>query len=68
MTQGTIKSFDPATRTGVLLDDAQNEYAFDYESFRNTGARLFRLGQRIKFRATGEGRRAKVHDLTIITL
>ncbi|MFA5890106.1 MAG: hypothetical protein WDA27_04000 [Actinomycetota bacterium] len=68
MPQGTIKSFDSATRTGILIDDSGIETGFDFDSYRDAGARLFRLGQRVKFQVIGEGRRIKVRDLTVITL
>lgn len=68
MAQGTIKTYDETNRSGVLLDDARTELAFDHDSFRSSGVRMFRIGQRVKFRVEGDGERAKVRDLTIITL
>ncbi|MGH2830141.1 MAG: hypothetical protein ACRDJM_06630 [Actinomycetota bacterium] len=68
MPQGTIKSYDPQTRAGVILDDAKQEYLFDLESFRGTGMREFRLGQRVKFRVVGDPPRLKVRDLKLVTL
>lgn len=65
MLQGTIKLYNEATRSGIILDDAGAEFAFDYESFRTTGMRLFRLGQRVKWRPE-EG--TKVRELTLLTL
>lgn len=68
MPQGTIKSYDERARSGIILDDAAREISFDHESFRTSGIRLFRIGQRVKFALTGEGDRTKCHDLTIVTL
>jgi cold shock CspA family protein len=63
--QGTIKTFDPKTRTGIVLDDAKNEYGFDEQSYRPSGIRELRLGQRVKFAL--EGTPPKVRDLTIVS-
>jgi cold shock CspA family protein len=65
--QGTIKTFSAQTRSGIILDDAKNELAFDYESFRNSGLRELRLGQRVKFSVEGEAPRLKVRNLTIVS-
>lgn len=67
MPQGTIKEYHPGTRSGLILDDAKTEIAFDFESFRTSGLREFRLGQRVKFRLEGEAPRRKVRDLTIVS-
>jgi len=66
--QGTIKTFDETARNGVVVDDQRNEYAYDWDSFRETGMRLFRIGQRVSFTVEGEGARTKVHDLRILTV
>lgn len=66
--QGTIKSFDETARNGVVVDDHRVEYDYDWDSFRDTGMRLFRIGQRVSFTVEGEGARAKVRDLTILTV
>lgn len=68
MPQGTIKIYDPESRTGAILDDAKNEIQFDEDAFRGTGVRYFRIGQRVKFHLEGEGVGAKVRDLTLVTL
>lgn len=66
--QGTIKSFDPRNRNGVVVDDQRNEYAYDWDSFRDTGMRIFRIGQRVSFVLEGEGARRHVRDLRILTV
>lgn len=68
MPQGTIKTYDAESRSGTLVDDARTEYGFDAESFRATGMRMFRLGQRVSFALVGEGQKAKVRDLRILTI
>jgi len=67
MPQGTIKDYDPTNRSGLILDDARNELAYDLESFRESGIRMFRIGQRVKFQLVGEGSNAKVRNLNIVT-
>ncbi len=66
--QGTIKNYDETKKSGLILDDAANEIAFDHESFRTTGMRLFRIGQRVSFTMQGEGAKTKVRDLRILTV
>jgi 2-phospho-L-lactate guanylyltransferase len=61
--QGTIKTFDPQTRTGVLFDDQKTEYAFGPDSYRESGLREFRMGQRVKFTVQGEA----IRELTIVS-
>ncbi len=68
MKQGTIKTYDPKTRSGVLLDDQKNEFSYDADSIRGSGLRELRIGQRVKFDVQGEGDRMKIRDLTIVTL
>lgn len=66
--QGTIKTYDETKKSGLILDDGAKEYAFDHESFRTTGMRLFRLGQRVSFAVDGEGTKTKIRDLRILTV
>ena len=44
MPQGTIKTYDETSRSGVIMDDQKRELAFDADSFRHSGVRLFRIG------------------------
>ena len=67
MPQGTIRTYNQQSRSGLILDDAKKELAFDHDSFRNTGMREFRIGQRVKFSVEGEPPRQKVRDLIILT-
>jgi len=65
--QGTIRAYNAQSRSGLILDDARNELAFDFDSFKESGVREFRLGQRVKFLVEGEVPRVKVRDLTIVS-
>jgi hypothetical protein len=64
MPQGTIKSYDELTKSGVILDDHRNELGFDHAAFKLSGVRLFRLGQRVRYELQG----TRVTDLTILTM
>jgi 2-phospho-L-lactate guanylyltransferase len=50
MLQGTVKSFDPATRETVVLTDDRREWQVPAEAFARSGLRMLTLGQRVKFR------------------
>jgi len=65
--QGTIKTYDESSRSGIILDDAKRELAFDADSFRHSGIRMFRLGQRVKFSVVGHGDNTQIRELTIVT-
>jgi cold shock CspA family protein len=67
MAQGTIRTYNAKSRSGLILDDAKNEIPFDHQAFRNTGIREFRIGQRVKFNLEGDRSRPKVRDLTIVS-
>ena len=67
MPQGTVKVYNTQSRSGIILDDARNELAFDAQSFRESGLREFRIGQRVKFALEGEPPRQKVRQLTIVS-
>ncbi|GAB2625067.1 hypothetical protein Aab01nite_19040 [Paractinoplanes abujensis] len=45
--QGTIATFDPASRSGTLLLDDGTELAFGASAFDASGLRKLRLGQRV---------------------
>lgn len=46
--QGTVATFDGATRSGVLLLDDGTELPFPAPAFDASGLRLLRLGQRVR--------------------
>ncbi|WP_233358580.1 hypothetical protein [Thermomonospora amylolytica] len=53
--QGTVGSFDVATRSGTVLLDDGTELGFDAEAFAAGGLRLLRFGQRVNL-ALEDGR------------
>lgn len=63
--QGTVRSFDPATRAGTVLLDDGTELPYDAAAFDAGGLRLARIGQRVALRADAEGR---ITALTLATL
>jgi cold shock CspA family protein len=67
MPQGTIKHFDDASREGSLLLDDRTEVAIDATTVEASGARTFRVGQRVKFDLIEEAGRKIARDLTLIT-
>lgn len=68
MPQGTIKSFDPHTSAGSLVDDRGEEYPYSAETFGASGLVELRLGQRVRFDLEGEGDDMRVSNLQIVSL
>lgn len=69
MPQGTIKSFDHATRSAVLLDDQMK--IWDVEPAAIAGAELLelRIGQRVRYTLEDDGDGGKkVANLHFLTL
>lgn len=64
MPQGTIKHYDPATRTASLLDDSLVEHAVDRDAVDQSGLQELRMGQRVRFELDGE----RVTNLDIVSL
>ena len=62
--------FDDAQRDGrITLFDPQPAYVAQVNRLvKQSGVRLFRIGQRVKYQLIGPAERAQVRDLTIITL
>ena len=67
MPQGTIRTYNAQSRSGLILDDTKKELAFDLDSFRDSGVREFRIGQRVKFDLIGDPDRPKVRELQIVS-
>ena len=67
MPQGTIKTYDPATRSGVLLQDDRTEVHIDVVSMEGSGLRYLRLGQRVKYDLGDEGGKKVARGLRHIT-
>ena len=68
MPQGTIRSFDAATRSGSLLDDALNELRFSGRAMQASGLRELRIGQRVRYTVAPGGGTDKVATLNIVSL
>lgn len=67
MDQGTVKHFDPDSRSGSLLTDDRREIAIDAGSLEGSGILTLRFGQRVRF-ATEERDGATVaRSLRIVT-
>lgn len=67
MPQGTIKTYDVESRTGVLLTDEEQEIHIDPTSVEGSGIRYFRVGQRVKFDVADEGGKKTARTLRIVT-
>ena len=67
MPQGTIKDFDPSTRTGTLLQDDRTEVHIDAGSLEGSGLRYLRIGQRVKYEVADEGGKKMARTLRHIT-
>ncbi|MDG4823519.1 cold-shock protein [Asanoa sp. WMMD1127] len=63
--QGTVATYDPASRSGTLLLDDGTELAYPAAAFDASGLRLLRLGQRVRIDRDESG---AVTRLTIPTL
>ncbi len=50
MTQGTVATFVPETRSGTVVLDDGTELAFDGNVFAKSGLRMLRFGQRVRMR------------------
>jgi cold shock CspA family protein len=68
MPQGTVKSFDPTSRTGSLLDDQLREHPFDREAFVASGLMDLRLGQRVRYELEGDEDAPRVTQLDIVSM
>ena len=66
--QATVRSFDPATRSGTVLLDDGVELAYDGPAFDAASTRLLRIGQRVRIEVAGEAGERRVTFLTIATL
>jgi len=68
MPQGTIRSFDPDTRSGSLLDDGLTELTFSARAMQASGLRELRLGQRVRYTLEGGADAPVVATLNIVSL
>jgi len=67
MAQGTIKEYEPESRSGSLLMDDRTEVAIDEASLEGSGLRSLRLGQRVSFDLAEEGGKKVARTLRILT-
>jgi len=67
MPQGTIRDYDPASHTGVLLQDDRSEVHIDRVSTEGSGLRYLRIGQRVKYDVAEEGGKKLARGLRHIT-
>ncbi|HEX6843972.1 MAG TPA: hypothetical protein VF235_02545 [Actinomycetota bacterium] len=66
--QGTIKDYDEASRTGLVVTDDRVEIAIDERSgAAEDSYRFLRFGQRVRFEVTEEGGRQTARDLRLVT-
>ncbi len=60
--QGVIKSYDPGTRSGVLVRDSDStEHDLAPDALDGSVFRMLRQGQRVIFELNGEGRATRLH-------
>lgn len=62
--QATVRSYDPATRTGTVFSDDGTVIGFGPAALAGSGLRLLRPGQRVSLRQDAAG---TVTGLTLIT-
>ncbi|HEX6400605.1 MAG TPA: hypothetical protein VF108_09105 [Actinomycetota bacterium] len=67
MPQGTIKEYDPRSRTGSLFMDDESEVHIDATSVEGAGIRTLRIGQRVKFDVAEESGKRIARTLRIVT-
>lgn len=63
MTQGTVATFEPRTRSGTVLLDDGTELSFDGTAFASSGLRMLRFGQRVNLRVV-DGRIAALTHIS----
>ena len=66
--QATVRSYDPATRSGSVLLDDGTELPYDGPALLGSGVRFLRSGQRVRIEVVGSGPDARVAFLTIATM
>jgi cold shock CspA family protein len=60
--QGVVKSYDPGTRTGVIVSDRDRaEYDLASTALDGSVFRMLRQGQRVVFDLDGDGRAIGLH-------
>lgn len=65
MPQGTVKTFDIESRSGVVVLDDQTEIPYDTQTFLASGLEELRLGQRVRFEIDGAGEDRRIRELQL---
>lgn len=68
MPQGTVKSFDNQTRSGILVTDDLTELNYDAATFDASELLELRIGQRVRFDLKGDEDDRSVTNLQIVSL
>lgn len=68
MPQGTVKHFNPETRTGTLLLDSKEELEFSAPVFHAAGLMELRIGQRVRLELEGSGEDKRVTSIHLVSL
>lgn len=66
--QATVRSFDPATRSGTVLLDDGIQLPYDADAFATADMRHLRIGQRVRVDTTGSDADLRITGLTLYTL
>jgi len=66
--QATVRSFDPATRSGTVLLDDGVELPYDGPAFDAGRIRLLRVGQRVRIEVTGDEQQPGTRRVTFLTI
>jgi 2-phospho-L-lactate guanylyltransferase len=66
--QATVRSYDPATRSGSVLLDDGSELGYDERALSGSGIRLLRSGQRVRVELADPGSDMAIGFLTIATM
>lgn len=65
--QGTVRSYDSATRSGAVLLDDGVTLRFDSDAYDVGGLRLLRPGQRVRLRTESSADGTRVTAITLGT-
>lgn len=67
MPQGTVKTFDPQSRSGSVLLDDGTELELSADAFDRSGLLALRFGQRVRFDLAG-GQQAHLESIDLVTM
>jgi 2-phospho-L-lactate guanylyltransferase len=66
--QATVRSFDPATRSGTVLLDDGVELPYDAPAFDAGRIRLLRVGQRVRIEVADDEHPQGARRVTYLTI